>query len=62
MLTQISSSRTALCQAHFLIGMTKLATGNREDARKHFLACSNLKINRYVEDFMSRALVGATRT
>ena len=57
MLTQISSSRTALCQAHFMIGMTQLATGDRENARKHFLACSNLRINRYVEDFMSRALL-----
>ena len=57
MLTQISSSRTALCQAHFLIGMTHLAKGDREKARKHFRACSNLRINRYVEDFMSRALM-----
>ena len=57
MLTQISSSRTALCQAHFLIGMTHLAKGNREKTRKHFRACSNLRINRYVEDFMSRALM-----
>ena len=57
MLTQISSSRTALCQAHFLIGMTHLAKGDRDQARKHFRACSNLKINRYVEDFMSRALM-----
>jgi serine/threonine protein kinase/tetratricopeptide (TPR) repeat protein len=57
LLTQISGSRTALCQANFLIGMTHLALGNRDDARKHFRACSSLKINRYVEDFMSRALV-----
>jgi hypothetical protein len=57
MLSQISSSRTALCQAHFLIGMTHLAKGNRKEARKHFRACSNLRINRYVEDFMSRALI-----
>jgi hypothetical protein len=56
MLTQISESRSAQCQAHFLIGMTHLAKGNREESRKHFLACSNLRINRYVEDFMSRAL------
>jgi hypothetical protein len=56
MLAQISSSRTALCQANFLIGMTRLAKGDREDARKHFRACSDLRINRYVEDFMSRAL------
>jgi len=57
MLTQISSSRTALCQAHFLIGMTHLAKGDRDKARKHFQACSSLRINRYVEDFMSRALI-----
>jgi tetratricopeptide (TPR) repeat protein len=57
MLRQMSSSRTALCQAHFLIGMTHLAKGNRNEARTHFRACSNLRINRYVEDFMSRALI-----
>jgi serine/threonine protein kinase len=57
MLIQVSNSRSALCQAHFLIGMTNLAKGNRKDARKHFHACSNLRINRYVEDFMSRALI-----
>jgi serine/threonine protein kinase len=57
MLAQVSSSRTALCQAHFLIGMTQLAKSNREEARRHFFACGNLRINRYVEDFMSRALI-----
>jgi serine/threonine protein kinase len=57
MLAQMSGSRTAMCQAHFLIGMTQLAKGNREEARQHFRACSNLRINRYVEDFMSRALI-----
>jgi hypothetical protein len=57
LLKTLAGSRTALCQAEFLIGMTKLAAGDREDARKHFRACSNLKINRYVEDLMSRGII-----
>jgi hypothetical protein len=57
MLAEVSSSRTAQCQAHFLIGMSHLATGNRAAASQHFRDCSKLRINRYVEDCMSRALL-----
>jgi hypothetical protein len=57
LLAGVADSRTALCEAHFLIGVTHLAGSNRERARKHFRASSDLKMVLLVEDDLSRALV-----
>jgi serine/threonine protein kinase len=57
LLAGVADSRTALCEAHFLIGVTHLALGNRQEARNHFRASSEFKIPLCVEDHMSRALV-----
>lgn len=55
--TDVEDSRSSLCQAHFIVGVTHLARGDREAARKHFRAARDLKIINCVEDFMSRALL-----
>jgi hypothetical protein len=57
LLAGVADSRTALCESHFLIGVTNLASGDRKKARKHFLASSELKMVLLVEDDMSRALI-----
>jgi hypothetical protein len=41
----------------FLIGVTLLTMNDREKARQHFRASSDLKVILYVEDHMSRALI-----
>lgn len=57
LLADLKDSRASLCQAHFIVGMTHLASGDRDQARKHFRASSDLKIINYIEDYMSRALL-----
>lgn len=57
LLAQLTDSRSARCEAEFLIGVTHLAMGDRNGARKHFRASSDLKIVLLVEDDMSRALI-----
>lgn len=57
LLAELTESRSALCHAQFLIGITHLARGDRNEARKHFRASSELKICLFVEDHMSRALI-----
>jgi tetratricopeptide (TPR) repeat protein len=57
LLAGVADSRTALCEAHFLIGVTHMAIGNRQEARKHFRASSDLKIALSVDDDLSRALI-----
>jgi serine/threonine protein kinase len=57
LLTELKDSRTSQCVAHFSIGITRLAQGDRNEARRHFRACSDTKVLLFVEDHMSRALV-----
>jgi hypothetical protein len=57
LLSKLTDSRSALCHAHFLIGITHLAKGHREEARKHFRASSDMKVSLFVEDHLSRALI-----
>ena len=52
-----TSSRIALCQAHFFIGTTHLSKGDRSQAREHFRAARDLKILGYLEDTMSRTFL-----
>ncbi len=52
-----ANSRIALCQAHYFIGLTQLASSNREAARQHFRAAADLKIVGYLEDPLSRAFL-----
>ena len=57
LLSELKDSRASLCQAQFIVGMTHLANGDRNKARDHFRASSDLKIINYIEDYMSRALL-----
>jgi len=57
LLADLADSRSSLCQAQFLVGMTHLANGDRAKARQHYQAASDLKIVNYVEDYLSRALL-----
>ena len=53
----LAASRTAQCAGEFLIGITQLAQGDRAAARKHFQACSELRVVRTIDDYMSRAIL-----
>lgn len=55
LLEHSSKSRISLCQAHFFIGVTHLAAGERMTAREHFRASADLKILGHLEDHLSRA-------
>lgn len=50
-------SRAALCQAHFVVGMSHLAQGDRTGAREHFRAATDLKTFGYLEEAMSRTFL-----
>lgn len=52
-----ADSRLALVNAHFVIGVTQLAKGNRDSARRHFAASAELKSLSMLEGAMSRALL-----
>jgi serine/threonine protein kinase len=56
-LKRSADSRIALCQAHYFIAMTHLASGERDLARKHFQAAADQKIVGYLEDAMSRTFL-----
>ena len=56
-LEQSAQSRRYLCQAHFYVGLTSLANGDRDTARRHFTLCAEMKTLRQLEDHMSRALL-----
>lgn len=57
LLKRSANSRIALCQAHFYIGMARLAQGERDTARQHFNKCVEYRILSYLEDHLSRALL-----
>jgi len=57
LLTALQQSRPFLCDAHFFIGLTHLAEGDRDGARRHFRTSGDYKIPLSVEDHISRALL-----
>lgn len=57
LLKRSAHSRIALCQAHFYIGMTRLAAGDRETAQGHYSQCAQYRILSCLEDYMSRAFL-----
>lgn len=56
LLDKLANSRSALSETQFIVGVTHLAAGDRERARKHFTAAGDLKVVGYLGDHMSRAL------
>lgn len=52
-----ADSRLALIEAHFYIGISQLAIGNRTTARQHFHASAKLKSLTMLEGPMSRAFI-----
>jgi serine/threonine protein kinase len=57
LLASQSDSRYERCQTHFVIGITRLAQGDRVGARKHLSAAGATRLMQSVSTSMSRALV-----
>jgi tetratricopeptide (TPR) repeat protein len=57
LLSRTGASRVAACQAHYFIGLTRLAAGDRAAARQHFQASADLRIFGSLEVQLSRALL-----
>jgi tRNA A-37 threonylcarbamoyl transferase component Bud32 len=56
-LKRSAETRIGLCQAHFYIGVSHLARGERAEAKEHFRKSAELRIVGYLEDPMSRGLL-----
>jgi serine/threonine protein kinase len=57
LLAGVAVSRPAQCYAHFYIGMTRFAEGDRDGAREHFRKASEYKIPLCVDEHMGRVLI-----
>lgn len=57
LLSSQSDSRYERCQTHFVIGITRLAQGDRAGARKHLSAAGATRLMQSVSTSMSRALL-----
>jgi serine/threonine protein kinase len=57
LLSRTGASRIAACQAHYFIGLTRLAAGERAAARRHFQASADLRVFGFLETHISRALL-----
>lgn len=57
LLSRTGTSRIAACQAHYFIGLTRLAAGDRAAARRHFQESADLRIFGSLEVQLSRALL-----
>ncbi|MCI0744869.1 MAG: protein kinase [Verrucomicrobia subdivision 3 bacterium] len=49
LLKAVGASRNKLCEAHFFIGLTRLADGDRDGARKHFRASVATRVAIYFD-------------
>ncbi len=61
LLDEAGRSRTRLCVAHFLIGMTLLGEGARAASIRHFEASAAFRSFEQLEDHMSRGLANQLR-
>jgi tetratricopeptide (TPR) repeat protein len=57
LLEQLAMSRMELSKGQFIVGITHLAAGNRERARRHFRASRDLKVVASLQEHLSRALL-----
>jgi lipoprotein NlpI len=57
LLHQTGPSRTNLCEAHFVIGLTALGRGNRAEAKEQFTKCIATNVYDYAEYLWSRSFL-----
>jgi lipoprotein NlpI len=57
LLHRAGPSRTNLCEAHFVIGLTALGRGNRAEAKEQFTQCVATNVYDYAEYMWSRSFL-----